>query len=63
MINIHAFKVQHSAKTRVWAAEGHYSQRAASESREGAAPANQASEGDGSEGQGCLQGLTHLIWV
>lgn len=63
MIHIYAFKIQHSDKMRLWGAEGHYSQRAATESQEGEAPANQASEGDGSEEQGCWRGLTHLIWV
>ena len=50
-------------KTRLWSAEGHYRQTAAMESWEGVAPANQASEGGGSENQGSLQELTHLIWV
>lgn len=63
MIPIYAFKIQHSDKMRLWGAEGHYSQRAATESQEGEAPANQASEGDGSEEQGCWRRLTHLIWV
>lgn len=62
MININALNTQHPTKTRFWGAEGHYGQTA-KESREGAAPANQASEGDGSEQQGCFQRLTHLIWV
>lgn len=63
MINTNALKIQHSAKTRLWGAERHYGWTAAKESCEGAAPANWASEGDGSEEQGCLQRLTHLIWV
>ena len=48
---------------RHWDTEGRYGQMAAKKSREWVAPANQASEGDGSEEQGCLKGLTHLIWV
>ena len=48
---------------RFGGADRHYRQTATKGSQEGAFPANQASEGDGSEEQGGFQRLTHLIWV
>lgn len=63
MININALNIQYSAKMRFGGADRHYRQTATNGSQEGAFPANQASEGDGSEEQGGFQRLTHLIWV